>query len=69
MDAYEEMLAATSTAYAPWFIVPADHKWMARTFVAEAVTSAIEGLHLTYPEFSKDQLRHLKEAKETLERE
>ena len=42
---------------------------MARTFFAEAVTSAIEGLHLTYPEFSKDQLRHLKEAKETLERE
>jgi PPK2 family polyphosphate:nucleotide phosphotransferase len=69
MDAYEEMLPATSTEYAPWFIVPADHKWMARTFVAEAVTSAIEGLHLSYPEFSKDQLRHLKEAKETLERE
>jgi polyphosphate kinase 2 (PPK2 family) len=69
MDAYEEMLAATSTAYAPWFIVPADHKWMARTVVAEAITSAIEGLHLTYPRFSSDQLRHLVEAKETLERE
>jgi PPK2 family polyphosphate:nucleotide phosphotransferase len=69
MAAYEEMLAATSTAYAPWFIVPADHKWMARTVVAEAITSAIEGLHLTYPRFSSDQLRHLREAKESLERE
>ena len=43
------MLAATSTKYAPWFIVPADHKWMARTIVAEAITSAIEGLNLSYP--------------------
>jgi PPK2 family polyphosphate:nucleotide phosphotransferase len=69
MDAYEEMLAATSTTYAPWFIVPADHKWMARTVVAEAIISAIEGLHLSYPALSDDQLRHLQEAKETLEKE
>src|SRR5208337_1849438 len=67
--AYEEMLAATSTKYAPWFIVPADHKWMARTIVAEAVTSAIEGLNLSYPTYSDEQIRHLMDAKETLEKE
>ncbi len=67
--AYEEMLTATSTKYAPWFIVPADHKWMARTIVAEAITSAIEGLNLSYPKYSDEQIRHLMDAKETLEKE
>lgn len=69
VDAYEEMLAATSTAYAPWFIVPADHKWVARTAVAEVITSAIEGLHLTYPAFSEERVRQLDEAKKALEQE
>jgi polyphosphate kinase 2 (PPK2 family) len=68
-DAYEEMLSATSTGYAPWFIVPADHKWMARTLVAEAITSAIEGLILSYPTFPDEQIRHLMDAKEALEKE
>ena len=67
--AYEEMLSATSTAYAPWFIVPADHKWVARTAVAEIVTSAIEGLHLAYPVFSDERVRELNQAKQALERE
>ncbi|MGA2698110.1 MAG: polyphosphate kinase 2 family protein [Methanoregula sp.] len=65
--AYEEMLAATSTKYAPWFVVPADHKWMARTVVAEAITSAIEGLNLSYPTFSDEQIKHLTDAKKELE--
>jgi PPK2 family polyphosphate:nucleotide phosphotransferase len=67
--AYEEMLAATSTKYAPWFVVPADHKWMARTVVAEAITSAIEGLNLSYPTFSDDQITHLMDAKKELDKE
>ncbi|HVP96426.1 polyphosphate kinase 2 family protein [Methanoregula sp.] len=67
--AYEEMLAATSTTYAPWFIVPADHKWVARTAVAEVITSAIEGLHLSYPAFSDERLQELSKAKKDLEQE
>jgi PPK2 family polyphosphate:nucleotide phosphotransferase len=67
--AYEEMLAATSTEYAPWFVVPADHKWMARTIVAEAVTSAIEGLGLSYPTFSDEQIKYLMDAKKKIEDE
>ncbi|MDD1701787.1 MAG: polyphosphate kinase 2 family protein [Methanoregula sp.] len=67
--AYEEMLSATSTGYAPWFIVPADHKEIARTFVADAVTTAIEGLHLSYPKFSDDEIRHFMDAKKELEQE
>ena len=67
--AYEEMLGATSTKYAPWFVVPADHKWMARTVVAETITSAIEGLNLSYPTFSREQIKHLMDAKKELEKE
>ena len=69
MNAYEEMLGATSTRHALWFIVPADYKWMARTFVADAVTSAMKGLHLSYPEIPDEQMRHLMEAKKELEKE
>ena len=69
MAVYEEMLEATSTEFAPWFIVPADHKWAARTLVAEAITSAIAGLNLSYPEFSENQIRYFAEAKKQLEEE
>ena len=66
---YEEMLSATSTDYAPWFIVPADYKWAARTFVAEVVTSAISGLNLSSPEISAEQLKQILAAKKELETE
>ncbi len=69
MAVYEEMLQATSTEFAPWFIVPADHKWTARTLVAEAITSAIAGLNLSYPEFTENQIRYFTEAKKQLEEE
>jgi PPK2 family polyphosphate:nucleotide phosphotransferase len=67
--AYEEMLSATSTDYAPWFIVPADYKWAARTFVAEVVTSAVRGLNLSYPKVPDDQVVQLVEARKKLEAE
>jgi len=66
---YEEMLGATSTRYAPWFIVPADYKWMAHTFVADAITSAMKGLHLSYPKIPDELMRHLMEARKELEKE
>lgn len=69
MKTYEEMLSETSTDYAPWFIVPADAKWMARTFVASVITSAIRGLDLSYPKVSSDQIEQLMAAKKKLEDE
>jgi PPK2 family polyphosphate:nucleotide phosphotransferase len=67
--AYEEMLAATSTGYAPWFIVPADYKWVARTAVAEVVTTAINSLDLSYPKVTGDAVNRLKAARKQLESE
>jgi PPK2 family polyphosphate:nucleotide phosphotransferase len=57
MKAYEDMLEETSTEYAPWFIVPADYKWVARSVVAETVATAIKGLKLSYPAMSGDALK------------
>ena len=64
--AYQRMLSRTSTRHAPWFIVPADHKWFTRLAIAELVAEALESLGLTYPKPSKEQLVALAEARRRL---
>ena len=58
VNAYEEAIGTTATHHAPWFIVPADHKWFTRLVVASAIVDALESLNLEYPEL--DQLTHKK---------
>lgn len=67
--AFEDALRETSTDYAPWYIVPADHKWFARALVADIIVSTIRSLDLKYPVISDEQLKALKEAKRMLEEE
>jgi hypothetical protein len=69
MRAYEDALAATSTAWAPWYVVPADHKWVTRAVVADIVTRSIRALDLKYPEVTAEQRRLLAEARKKLESE
>lgn len=66
MDAYEEAFSATSTKWAPWYIIPADHKWVARALVADIITSTIRGLDLKYPEVTEQQEKLLNEARTKL---
>jgi polyphosphate kinase 2 (PPK2 family) len=66
VEAYEDALSATSTKHAPWFIIPADHKWVARSLVSEILTRAIEGLDLEFPELTKEQRIALAKAKKLL---
>ena len=47
--AYEDALSKTSTAYAPWHIVPANHKWYRDYVIGSILVDALEGLKLTYP--------------------
>ena len=47
--AYEEMLAATSSKEAPWYIIPADDKWYARAAVADIISSKLTNMDLQYP--------------------
>jgi PPK2 family polyphosphate:nucleotide phosphotransferase len=69
MAAYEDAMSATSTEWAPWYVVPADYKWITRTVVADVVTSAIRGLDLKYPEVTAEQRKLLAEARKKLEAE
>jgi PPK2 family polyphosphate:nucleotide phosphotransferase len=67
--ANEAMLTHTSTKHAPWFVVPADHKWYTRLVIAELVREALESLDLRYPEVPKSDRAALARAKRELERE
>jgi PPK2 family polyphosphate:nucleotide phosphotransferase len=69
MEAYEGCLTQTSTDWAPWYIVPADQKWVTRTLVASIVAQAIGGLRLEYPRITRQQRKEIKEAKKQLLRE
>jgi PPK2 family polyphosphate:nucleotide phosphotransferase len=69
MVAYEEMLSHTSTAWAPWYIIPADKKWVAHALVSEVILKQISDLKLKYPTLSKEQCMALQKAKDWLENE
>jgi PPK2 family polyphosphate:nucleotide phosphotransferase len=64
--AYEDMVRNTATDYAPWYVVPADHKWFTRLVVAGAVIDALATLDLHYPEVGKPQMKDLEAAREAL---
>jgi PPK2 family polyphosphate:nucleotide phosphotransferase len=69
MAAYEDMFNHTSTAEAPWYIIPADNKWFMRTAVADVIITKLESLHLSYPTISEEHRQNLLKAKELLEQE
>jgi PPK2 family polyphosphate:nucleotide phosphotransferase len=68
MRAYEETIAATSTKWAPWYVVPADHKWFTRLVVAQVVVSTLEELDLRYPPADAARRREIAKARRILER-
>ena len=67
MEAYEETIRRTSTKYAPWVVVPADDKKVARIIVAAAVIDALEQLDLAFPKVDGRQRAQLDEARHVLE--
>jgi PPK2 family polyphosphate:nucleotide phosphotransferase len=69
MRAYEDMIRNTSTKHAPWYVIPADHKWFARLVVAEATIEAMENLDLSFPKMDAERRKELKDARAALERE
>lgn len=66
VDAYERMLSATSTEQAPWYIIPADHKWVTRAAVAYLVANAITSLDLAVPALTDERKQVLEDAKRQL---
>lgn len=66
MDAYEQTIQNTSSTYAPWHVVPADHKWFTRLVVASAIVDKLDSLNLEYPSLGKEELKELEKAKQAL---
>ena len=66
MEAYEEMLNATSTAHAPWFVLPADSKWFARLAMAMVIVSELKKLQLEYPTLADDAVKGLQGMRQRL---
>jgi PPK2 family polyphosphate:nucleotide phosphotransferase len=64
--AYEDMIGATSTDQAPWFVIPADHKWFTRMVVADIIVDTLKDLKLHYPEVTAEKKKELEETRRLL---
>jgi PPK2 family polyphosphate:nucleotide phosphotransferase len=69
MAAYDEAISATSTPWAPWYVIPADHKWLTQALVASILVDSIRSLDLRWPEVSAQQLEANAAARRLLEEE
>ncbi|GHI02585.1 hypothetical protein AQI88_14620 [Streptomyces cellostaticus] len=67
--AFSEMLSATSTAWAPWYVVPADRKWFARICTAAILGHTLMDIDPRYPEVSEEARKDLLAARRELEQE
>jgi PPK2 family polyphosphate:nucleotide phosphotransferase len=68
MRAYEEMFEKTSTAWAPWYVVPADTKWFCRLAVSNIIYDRMKAIHPRYPEVDASQKQELEKARVLLEK-
>ena len=66
MEAYEDAIRHTAAEHAPWYVVPADHKWFTRLVVAEAVCAALDRLDLAFPRVDAARRRGLAAARKAL---
>ncbi len=69
MTAFDQAITATSTAWAPWYVIPADHKRVTQALVARLLVMAIDDLQLQYPQVSDEQRRENEVARRQLEAE
>ena len=69
MSVYRDALAATSHSNAPWYVIPADHKWFAHSVIADIMVNALDELDLSFPKLPPAQRRELLHARRRLTRE
>jgi PPK2 family polyphosphate:nucleotide phosphotransferase len=67
--AYQDMVRHSSTARAPWHVVPADHKWFARLVIGSAIVSQLDALDLRFPRADPASLAEFKQVRQALEQE
>jgi PPK2 family polyphosphate:nucleotide phosphotransferase len=69
MSAYEEMIQRTSAPHAPWYVVPADHKWFTRVVVVSAILETLGSLDLAFPKVEPEKMKELHAARVALANE
>jgi PPK2 family polyphosphate:nucleotide phosphotransferase len=69
MKFYSEAIAETSTKYAPWYVIPDEHRWFAKAAVAAIIADKLKSFHLQYPRLSEEQKSELEKARKQLEKE
>ena len=69
MRAFDDALTATSTPWAPWYVIPADHKWLTQALVAQVLVETVSSLDLRWPEVSEADHAANLEARKKLEAE
>lgn len=69
MAVYEDMIRETSTGYAPWYVVPSDHKHVTWLVVSAAIIEMLEKLELDYPKVTGKALKELKKVERALKAE
>jgi PPK2 family polyphosphate:nucleotide phosphotransferase len=67
MKAYEEMIQQTASTHAPWYVVPADHKWFTRLVVGSAIIETLKELKLAHPKVDPQRRKELEAARAALE--
>jgi PPK2 family polyphosphate:nucleotide phosphotransferase len=67
--AFSRMLSATSTEHAPWYVIPADHKWFARICAGAVLAQCLIDIDPQYPTVSEETVRDLADARRELEAE
>ncbi|WP_314947859.1 polyphosphate kinase 2 family protein [Bradyrhizobium cosmicum] len=66
---YQDIVRHTATPHAPWYVVPADHKWFARVVIGSAIVAALEKLDLRFPRADKASLEEFELVRKALEKE
>jgi PPK2 family polyphosphate:nucleotide phosphotransferase len=69
MEAFEDMIRSTSTAHAPWYVVPADHKRVSWLVTSAAIIETLEALKVDFPRVQGRALEHMKNVERTLKAE
>ncbi len=68
-QAYEDAIRHTASPHAPWYVIPADHKWFTRLVVAQVVVDVLKKMDLKYPKLSGEQKKDLAKARQELTNE
>jgi len=66
MDAYQDMIRNTARPHAPWYVVPADHKWFTRAVVSAVIIEALKELKLAFPKVDRARRKDLEAARRRL---